>query len=863
MAARLSLKVLLLPILALFFLMPSCEAGQDGSRMLRSAATSVDFQLPSNYPFRSIGYYVALEKGFYNEVGLDVRLREGGGGISPLEEVLSGRVQFAEGNSEVLLAHLRGRPLVALAAILQHSPAVFLVRSDSSIRTPRDLVGKKIMSAGRTLRPEFQAMLLREGIAPESINLRPSNFDIADLANGSVDAYEGHLGDEPFQLMKAGVDFFIINPSHYGVDYYDGILFASESEVLENPERVDAFRLASLRGWRYALDHPGESIDLLASKYRLGKSKEAIEYEIRVLRSLVLPELVEIGHMNPERWRSMADTFKLAGLVDQSVVIGEVFLHDSGAASSKSQLLRIVLSFSIALVLILAIVLLMFVIQRRLRREIRLRRDVEEKLRNANGLLERVGRLAKVGGWELDLVGDRSFWTDEALRIRGLAPGTILSREDSLAVFSSGDDQAWNSLYEAAIRDGTSWEHESALITTSGEKVWVHSVGEAVFRDGRAVKLIGAIQDVTERKAAETDLLNRSREFEMHNRILRQINRGMPLDETLESMAWQIETLHPEVRSAIMLVDESGKYLHCGTAPSLPDSFIDAINGMRIREGEACCGTAASRCELVVVSDLEHHPYFDEYRDVIRMAGVSACWSQPILDYSGCVLGTFAFYYRVNIEPGADETILIETYAGLAGLVIERHRAEKQIRNLAFYDTLTQLPNRRMLDDRLNLAMALSKRTGRHGAVMFVDLDNFKPLNDAHGHSVGDLLLIQVAQRLVGCVRETDTVARFGGDEFVVMLSELDTGAQESEQLAGRIAEKIRAALAEPYVMETKFGGVDGLVEHHCTASIGIVLFVNHIMPLEEIMRRADAAMYLAKDAGRNTVYFMPTVNSA
>ena len=150
MAARLNLKVLLLPILALFFLMPSCEAGQDGSRMLRSAATSVDFQLPSNYPFRSIGYYVALEKGFYNEVGLDVRLREGGGGISPLEEVLSGRVQFAEGNSEVLLAHLSGRPLVALAAILQHSPAVFLVRSDSSIRTPRDLVGKKIMSAGRT-----------------------------------------------------------------------------------------------------------------------------------------------------------------------------------------------------------------------------------------------------------------------------------------------------------------------------------------------------------------------------------------------------------------------------------------------------------------------------------------------------------------------------------------------------------------------------------------------------------------------------------------------------------------------------------------------------------------------------------------
>lgn len=474
-----------------------------------------------------------------------------------------------------------------------------------------------------------------------------------------------------------------------------------------------------------------------------------------------------------------------------------------------------------------------------------------------NVLLERVGRLAKVGGWELDLSNNQQTWTDEALRIRELPSGTVMSCEEAYAYYSPEDRAARLAEHEAAIQEGKSWEHESELCLPSGKTVWVHGVGEAVFREGKAVKLTGAIQDITERKRTENALLKRSRELEMHNRILRQINRGMPLDETLESMAWQIETLHPEMRCAVMLVDESDKFLRCGTAPSLPESFVDAINGLRIREGGAACGTAAHRCELVVVSDLEHHPYFDEFRAIVLMAGIRSCWSQPILDYGGSVLGTFAIYHRERVEPGIDETVLIETYAGLAGLVIERHRAEKRIRNLAFFDTLTQLPNRRMLDDRLNLAMALSKRTGRHGAVMFVDLDNFKPLNDAHGHAVGDLLLIEVARRLAGCVRETDTVARFGGDEFVVMLTELDTDPQESSALAKRVAEKIRATLAEPYVLSTRQSGDENLIRHRCTASIGIVLFVNHLISLEEVMRRADAAMYLAKDAGRNTVYFM------
>ena len=184
-------------------------------------------------------------------------------------------------------------------------------------------------------------------------------------------------------------------------------------------------------------------------------------------------------------------------------------------------------------------------------------------------------------------------------------------------------------------------------------------------------------------------------------------------------------------------------------------------------------------------------------------------------------------------------------------------RAQEQVRQLAFYDALTGLPNRRLLGDRLNQTMAASKRSGLFAALMFLDLDNFKPLNDAHGHSVGDLLLIEVARRLCTCVREMDTVARFGGDEFVVMLGELEPDRAQSISQTAAVAEKIRASLTAPYQLTvTHAGQPDSLVEHHCSASIGVVVFSNHEASLAETLQRADAAMYQAKAAGRNTVRF-------
>lgn len=189
--------------------------------------------------------------------------------------------------------------------------------------------------------------------------------------------------------------------------------------------------------------------------------------------------------------------------------------------------------------------------------------------------------------------------------------------------------------------------------------------------------------------------------------------------------------------------------------------------------------------------------------------------------------------------------------------ITERKKMEEEIRNMAYFDPLTALPNRRMLIDRLQHAMAGGARSGHYGALIYLDLDNFKPLNDTHGHAAGDLLLIEVAQRLLGCVRQTDTVARTGGDEFVVVLNDLSTDADMAAAECQRISAKILAALSAPYVLSLAHGASPAqVVEHHCSASVGATLFKGEALYWQDLMKKADAAMYQAKAAGRNRVQF-------
>ncbi|WP_442867294.1 putative bifunctional diguanylate cyclase/phosphodiesterase [Acidovorax sp. NCPPB 3576] len=215
-----------------------------------------------------------------------------------------------------------------------------------------------------------------------------------------------------------------------------------------------------------------------------------------------------------------------------------------------------------------------------------------------------------------------------------------------------------------------------------------------------------------------------------------------------------------------------------------------------------------------------------------------------------------AYWVSISGVPVFDEAGVFQGYRGVGRSITDRKQVEAEIERLAFFDVLTGLPNRRLLIDRLYRATLSVGRTGRHGVLLFIDLDNFKDLNDTLGHDMGDRLLVQVAQRLQGCVRQSDTVSRFGGDEFVVLAEGLPAEAWSASADASQLARKIGAALGLPYLL-------DG-ISHHSTPSIGLTLFGESAGTVDDLLKHADMAMYQAKAAGRNAVrFFDPGMQTA
>ena len=220
-----------------------------------------------------------------------------------------------------------------------------------------------------------------------------------------------------------------------------------------------------------------------------------------------------------------------------------------------------------------------------------------------------------------------------------------------------------------------------------------------------------------------------------------------------------------------------------------------------------------------------------------------------------------SYWNEFEIVPVANDQGWFTHWVSVQRDTSERKQMEEQVHQLAFYDSLTNLPNRRLLYDRLNQALAASKRSSHYGALMFLDLDNFKRVNDTHGHGVGDALLYKVAKQLKKCVRETDTVSRFGGDEFVVLLSDLFVDLATSIKRASIIAEKIRATLTQPYHLAvSQDGQAEHQIEYRCSASLGVVMFAGQQASGSDLLKWADTAMYQAKNAGRNAIrFYQPT----
>jgi len=354
-------------------------------------------------------------------------------------------------------------------------------------------------------------------------------------------------------------------------------------------------------------------------------------------------------------------------------------------------------------------------------------------------------------------------------------------------------------------------------------------------KQGVTIGVVGISRDITDRKRAERLLLGQAR-------LLELIATSTPLSDFFHELILMIEAHLPGIIGSILLLSPDGRHLLAGAAPGLDDAYCAAIHGIAIGPKVGSCGTAAFRGEPVFVSDIQSDPLWEDYADLVRPHGYRSCWSMPILSYQGQVLGTFGLYSHQPGTPSAEQTDLISMAAHLAGIAIERRQSEERIQFMAHHDALTGLPNRALFDERVATALEQARVTGQWVALAFLDLDNFKLINDTLGHHAGDELLRVVAGRMLACVRKSDMIVRVGGDEFIILLNSLPP---ESSVMLSRL-EAIRAAIGAPVVLAGRSLQV--------SCSMGVVCYPEHGDGATELLANADSAMYRAKEVGRNNL---------
>ena len=386
-----------------------------------------------------------------------------------------------------------------------------------------------------------------------------------------------------------------------------------------------------------------------------------------------------------------------------------------------------------------------------------------------------------------------------------------------------------------------------APVTLDGHVLCVLSINDDASRKwSRLDRQI--LKDCTAAVAAEIRLrLANDKALRFHELVASQhrvhelIAGGAPLPDVLVELVEGIERHDPSVIGCVVLLDRAAGVLRPGAGPSLPAHYLAAIDGVVIGPNIGACGSAAWSGELTISDDIGQDPRWAPIRDFVLDAGLGHCWSMPIKSSAGDVLGTLALYGPQPRTPLPEHLTLMEDGARLAGIAIERHRALERLIHDARHDGLTGLPNRTAIFEQLDEA-TVRVEPGKALAVLFVDLDGLKALNDTLGHDRADEMIREVSQRLASAVRGSDFVGRFGGDEFVVITE----GVTDEEQ-AARLGVRLLEAVSQP------LPGIDASV---ITASIGIALLTDADSDAREALRQADAAMYDAKRSGRDRVTF-------
>lgn len=466
------------------------------------------------------------------------------------------------------------------------------------------------------------------------------------------------------------------------------------------------------------------------------------------------------------------------------------------------------------------------------------RRESEEKLQQSEERFSLAMRGANDGLWDWNLETDEVYYSPRWKSMLGY-------ENDELA----HDLSTWENLVHpedkktalALVEDylggkSDAFDVEMRMQHKAGHEIYVLSRAFLVHRatDGKAARLVGTHVDITARKKAEA--------FDDKNaEILEMIATGKPATKIYDEIALMYESRHPGMRCS-MLELQDGRLMH-GGAPSLPKEYCDAVHGLQNGPNVGSCGTSTYTGKRVLVENIEADPKWAKIKHVALPHGMRCCWSEPIKNSSGIVLGAFGMYYNHPALPNEVESNDLKSAARLAGIVMERDQAQKKIRELAFNDSLTGLASRAHFYQNLEIAIKRSDRNASRLGLLYIDLDNFKGVNDSLGHDAGDLLLREIGHRLQRVARDIDFVARLSGDEFCILVTDVD-----DDYAASTVAQRCLEEVSQPIELSAR--------KFTPACSIGIAHYPDDVRELSTLIKAADTSLYAAKERGKNRYAF-------
>jgi len=728
----------------------------------------VSVQFDWKYQFEYAGYIAAKEKGFYKEAGLDVELREYREGTDVVTDVLSSKATYGIYNSSVVVENGRIQPIVLMATYLQHSPLVFITQK--GLKDPADLIGKKIMLTNNELKHSALSLLLSHfDITSSNSRFVDQTFSIDPFVQHNVDAMSVYRSNQLYELDRLKIPYNIIDPVEYGFVVNAGNLFTSRQEAVEHSARGQKFIDATNRGWQYAIDHPDEIITILKQKYKVKKSNEALAYEAKVIKKLMMTDLYKIGETNSEFIQRLYKQILHAGMIREDQKLGQ-FLFQDVVASAKN----------------------------------RFQLTQNEK----NHLLEKK---------KITMCVDPEWYPLEAVQNGqhiGIASDIMKSFESKIGIpIQLVKTESWNeSLLKAQNR-------QCDILSLASK-----TPDREYYLDFTATYLTLPYVLVTTMEKPFIENID-----QLHGEKIGVV-KGYEIENRLKK-------LYPELNIVnVASVRDGLKKVENGQLYGYIDNLVVATSYIQ----KEYAGS------LKVSSRLNEK---DELRVAVRNddALLYEVFEKLVAQMDEATMQKSYNRWVSTIEQVGwfDRALVIKTLLAVflvAAAFIWRYtilkRYNTRLLELSTTDKLTGLCNRQKIDEKLiEEQRKVNRYRGYHCSVMMIDVDFFKNINDTMGHQEGDSVLLKLAELMRKSLRQTDRIGRWGGEEFIVILPH--TLLEE----AGNVAEHLRQSVSE-------FPFTD---LYPVTISIGVGEFMDG-EEVHECVGRVDAALYRAKENGRNSV---------